>query len=168
MFEKIAMGSKFIGLAAAAEAAPKVQANRCRLILIEAESLEPLRTIAPAAAAGKQGNLAVAPCGGTVPQAHGCFLISTEGGLKDGMGIHQAGGNQLIRCWTGFDAQAEGLLPGLVVKADEHPSVDQDCTALNRISGATQDAHRIQQQGVVHDVRERLLPCGQSRFRNGR
>ena len=162
------MGSKFIRLAAAAEASPKVQANCCRLILIEAESLEPLRTIAPAAAAGKQGNLAIAPCGGTVPQAQGCFLISTEGGLKDGMGIHQAGGNQLIWCWTGFDAQAEGLLPGLVVKADEHPSVDQHSTALNRISGATQDAHRIQKQGVVHDVRERLLPCGQSRFRNGR
>ena len=84
------------------------------------------------------------------------------------MGINQAGSDQLIRCRTGFDAQAEGLLPCLVVKADENPLVDQDCTQLNRMSGATQDAHRIQQQGVVHDVRERLLPCGQSRFRSGR
>ena len=108
-----------------------MQTNRCCLILLEAESLEPLRTIAPAAAAGKQANLAIAPCGGTVAQAHGCFLIPTEGGLKDGMGIHQAGGDQLIRCWAGLDAQAEGLLPGLVVKADEHPLVDQDCTELH-------------------------------------
>ena len=53
VFEKIAMGSNFIPLATTAEASPKVQANRCRLILIEAESLESFWTIAPAAAAGK-------------------------------------------------------------------------------------------------------------------
>ena len=47
------------------------------------------------------------------------------------MGIHQAGGDQLIRCRAGLDAQAQSLLPGLVVKADEHPLVDQDCTELN-------------------------------------
>ena len=64
-------------------------------------------------------------------QAHGCFLIPTEGGLKDRMGIHQAGGDQLIRCRAGLDAQAQSLLPGLVVKADEHPLVDQDCTELH-------------------------------------
>ena len=80
MFEKIAVGGEFIRLAAAAEASPKVQTNRCCLILLEAESLEPLRTIAPAAAAGKQANLAIASCGGTVAQAYGCFLIATEGG----------------------------------------------------------------------------------------
>ena len=47
------------------------------------------------------------------------------------MGIHQAGGDQLIRCWAGLDAQAQGLLPGFVVKADENPLVDQDCTELH-------------------------------------
>jgi hypothetical protein len=131
VFEKIAVGGEFIRLAAAAEASPKVQTNRCCLILLEAESLEPLRTIAPAAAAGKQANLAIASCGGTVAQAYGCFLIATEGGFKDGMRIHQAGGDQLIRCCTGLDAQAQGLLPGFVVKSDEHPLVDQDCTELH-------------------------------------
>ena len=145
-----------------------MQTNRCCLILLEAESLEPLRTIAPAAAAGKQANLAIAPCGGTVAQAHGCFLIPAERAFKDRMGIDQAGGDQLIRCRGGLDPVAMGLLPGVVVKADEDPLMDQNGTELHGLSGATQDAHRIQQQGVVHDVRERLLPFGRSRFRNGR
>ena len=74
-----------------------------------------------------------------MPQAHGCFLIPTEGGLKDGMGINQAGGDQLIRCWTGLDAQVVGLLPGLVVKADEHSLVDQDCTCLLYTSPSPRD-----------------------------
>ena len=64
-------------------------------------------------------------------QAYGRFLIATEGGFEDGMRIHQAWGDQLIRCWAGLDAQAQGLLPGFVVKADEHPLVDQDCTELH-------------------------------------
>ena len=58
-------------------------------------------------------------------------MIATERGLKDGMGIHQAGGDQLIRCWAGLDAQGQGLLPGLIVKADENPLVDEDCTELH-------------------------------------
>ena len=84
------------------------------------------------------------------------------------MGINQAGGYQLVRCRGGVEAKAEGQISGLVVKADQHTPIDQNCALLHCVSGATQDAHRIQQQGVVHDVRERLLPCGQSRFRSGR
>jgi hypothetical protein len=128
------MGRQPFGLPAVAKPAPKVELHSGSGIF--GKSLEALRLVAPGSAAGQQSNLSIARRRCATPQAFNRFVITTKGCFQDGVGIHQAWSDQLLRRLCRGESQGHAFLAGVVAQGGQNPRFHQHSTLLNRLSDA--------------------------------
>ena len=74
------------------------------------------------------------------------------------MGIDEAGSNQLGRGIAGDESEQGCSVPGVLIQPVQNTVFNQNRSLPLTLSRSLQNPDRVQQQAVVHWLRELLLP----------